>query len=828
LSSERSAEPIRTGGSIDALKHAFVDNLFYVQGRFMPIATPNDLYMALAYTVRDRILERWIETSILYFEKRVRTVAYLSAEYLPGPLLGLNLVNLGLYDEAQQAMSELGLDLEALLEREEEPGLGNGGLGRLAACFMDSLATLRVPAIGYGIRYEYGIFDQQIVDGWQVETTDKWLRLGNPWEIPRPEISFDVGLGGRTESFVDARGRRNVRWVPDRVVKGVAYDTPILGYRSATANFLRLWKAEASESFDFQAFNAGDYYGAVEHKMTSENITKVLYPNDEPVAGRELRLSQQYFFVTCSLQDMIRIHLQTAEGVDSLREKYAVQLNDTHPALAVPELMRLLVDEHGLDWDPAWEITRGMLGYTNHTLLPEALEKWRLDLFGRLLPRHLEIIYEINRRFLDAVRARFPGDEPRVARMSLVDETGGRSVRMAHLATVGSHAVNGVARLHSELLKTSVLRDFHDLWPEKFSNKTNGVTPRRFVALDNPRLARLISSEIGEDWLSSLDRLRELEPRAADPRFQEAWRRVKSENKRELALEIRRRTGIEVDPESLFDVQVKRIHEYKRQHLNVLRVISLYLEIRETGGKGRTPRTVIFAGKAAPGYVLAKLIIKLVNSVAEVVNQDATTSSFLRVVFLPDYNVKNSRRIFPAADLSEQISTAGLEASGTGNMKLGLNGALTIATYDGANIEIREEVGPENFFLFGLTADEVARRKTVGYRPRDHYESDARLREALDLVSSGFFSRGDRSLFRPLVDSLLERDPYMVCADFASYLACQDDVARAYLDPERWTRMSILNVSRMGKFSSDRAIAEYCRDIWNVEPLAEKKGAGDG
>jgi starch phosphorylase len=826
LSSEESPEPIRTGGSIDTLKQAFVDNLFYVQGRFMPIATPNDYYMALAYTVRDRILERWIETSIHYFEKRVRTVAYLSAEYLPGPQLGLNLVNLGLYDEAQQAMSALGLDLEALLEREEEPGLGNGGLGRLAACFMDSLATLRVPAIGYGIRYEYGIFDQQIVDGWQVETTDKWLRLGNPWEIPRPEISFDVGLGGRTESFVDARGRRNVRWVPDRVVKGVAYDTPILGYQSATANFLRLWKAEASESFDFQAFNAGDYYGAVEHKVTSENISKVLYPNDEPVAGRELRLSQQYFFVTCSLQDMIRIHLQTAEGVDSLREKYAVQLNDTHPSLAVPELMRLLVDEHGLDWDPAWEITRGMLGYTNHTLLPEALEKWRLDLFGRLLPRHLEIVYEINRRFLDEVRTRFPGDEPRVSRMSLIDERGGRSVRMAHLATVGSHAVNGVARLHSELLRTSVLRDFHDLWPEKFSNKTNGVTPRRFVALDNPRLTALISSEIGDGWLSSLDRLRELEPRAADPRFQEAWRRVKSENKRELALEIRRRTGIEVDPESLFDVQVKRIHEYKRQHLNVLRVISLYLEILETGGKGRTPRTVIFAGKAAPGYVLAKLIIKLVNSVAEVVNRDSTTSPFLRVVFLPDYNVKNSRRIFPAADLSEQISTAGMEASGTGNMKLGLNGALTIATYDGANIEIREEVGPENFFLFGLTADEVARRNAEGYRPRDHYESDARLRAALDLISSGFFSRGDRSLFRPLVDSLLERDPYMVCADFASYVACQDEVARAYLDPEGWTRMSILNVSRMGKFSSDRAIAEYCRDIWNVEPVVNDKRSG--
>jgi starch phosphorylase len=828
LSSEKLPEPeaVRTGGSVETLKQAFVDNLFYVQGRFMPVATPNDFYMALAYTVRDRLLERWIESSIGYFEKRVRTVCYLSAEYLPGPHLGLNLVNLDLYDEAQQAMSELGLDLERLLGQEEEPGLGNGGLGRLASCFMDSLATLRVPAIGYGIRYEFGIFDQEIRDGWQVEVTDKWLRLGNPWEIPRPEIAFNVGLGGRTESFVDEQGRRHFRWVPDRVVKGIAYDTPILGYRAATANFLRLWKAEAAESFDFQAFNVGDYYRAVDRKVTSENISKVLYPNDEPAGGRELRLSQQYFFVTCSLQDMIRIHLQTAEGVDSLHQKYAVQLNDTHPSLAVPELMRLLVDEHRLDWDAAWEITREMLGYTNHTLLPEALEKWPLGLFGRLLPRHLEIVYEINRRFLDDVRARFPGDERRVARMSLIEETGGRSVRMAHLATVGSHAVNGVARLHSELLRSSVLRDFHELWPEKFSNKTNGVTPRRFVALDNPRLTRLIASEIGEDWLSSLDRLRELEPRAADTGFQEAWRLVKRENKGDLASEIRRRCGVEVDPESLFDVQVKRIHEYKRQHLNVLRVISLYLDLVDNGGKGRTPRTVVFAGKAAPGYFLAKLIIKLVHSVAEVVNRDSRTNPFLKVVFLPDYNVKNSRRIFPAADLSEQISTAGKEASGTGNMKFGLNGALTIGTLDGANIEIREEVGPENFFLFGLTSDQVAERKGSGYRPRDVYEGEPRLRAALDHIASGFFSAGDRSLFRPLVDSLLERDDYMVCADFASYLDCHAEVERAYRDRDRWTRMSILNVSRMGKFSSDRTVAEYCRDIWNVEPVAEPRRSG--
>jgi starch phosphorylase len=826
LPPEKPPKSIRTGGSVEALKQAFIDNLFYVQGRFMPIATPNDFYMALAYTVRDRLLDRWIETSIHYFERRVRTVCYLSAEYLPGPHLGLNLVNLGLYDEAQQAMSELGLDLEKLLDQEEEPGLGNGGLGRLAACFMDSLATLSIPAIGYGIRYEFGIFDQEIRDGWQVEVTDKWLRLGNPWELPRPEIAFSVGFGGRTGIEIDAGGRRHVRWIPERVVKGVAHDTPILGYRASTANFLRLWKAEAAESFDFQAFNAGDYYRAVDRKVKSENISKVLYPNDEPAAGRELRLSQQYFFVSCSLQDMIRIHLQTARSIESLQTKYAVQLNDTHPALAVAELMRLLVDEHGLDWDPAWEITAGMLGYTNHTLLPEALEKWPLELFSHLLPRHLEIVYEINRRFLDQVRARFPGDEPRVARMSIIDESGGRSVRMAHLATVGSHAVNGVARLHSELLRTSLLSDFHELWPAKFGNKTNGVTPRRFVALDNPRLTRLISSKIGDEWLCSLDRLRELEPLANDTGFQEAWRRVKRQNKIDLAAEIRRRCGIEVDTESLFDVHVKRIHEYKRQHLNLLRVVALYLELREKGGAGRAPRTVIFAGKAAPGYFLAKLVIKLIHSVAEVVNRDPETSPFLKVVFLPDYNVKNSRKIFPAADLSEQVSTAGKEASGTGNMKFGLNGALTIGTFDGANIEIREEVGADNFFLFGLKADEVNQRKAWGYRPRDHYESDPRLRAAIDLVGNGFFSGGDSALFRPLVDSLLERDDFMVCADFSSYLACQDEVARAYRDRESWTRMSILNVSRMGKFSSDRTIAEYCRDIWHVDPVAESKGSG--
>jgi starch phosphorylase len=814
-----SVEDVRTGSSVGALKQAFVDNLFYVQGRFMPVATPNDLYMALAYTVRDRLLDRFIDSGLLYFEKRARTVCYLSAEYLPGPHLGLNLVNLGLFDAAKGALEELGLDLETLLEVEEEPGLGNGGLGRLAACFMESLASLRIPAISYGIRYEFGIFDQEIRDGWQVEGTDKWLRLGNPWEILRPEIAFEVPLGGRTEVYHDERNRYRVRWVPERVVKGTACDTPVLGYRVPTANLLRLWKAEAVETFDFQAFNVGDYYRAVERKVVSENISKVLYPNDEPAAGRELRLQQQFFFVSCSLQDLIRIHLQTSDDVSSFHAKYAVQLNDTHPALAVAELMRLLLDEHALDWDAAWEITRSTFGYTNHTLLPEALEKWSVALFGRLLPRHLEIVYEINHRFLDSVRRRYPGDEERVRRLSIIEESDGRSVRMAHLAAVGSHTVNGVARLHTELLKASVLRDFHQLWPEKIRNVTNGVTPRRFVVLDNPRLTRLVTEAIGDGWTRDLREIGKLEPFAEDASFAESFGKVKGENKKDLAEEIGRRTGVAVDPESLFDVQVKRIHEYKRQHLNLLRVIALYQSLRKGGKSDHVPRTVIFGGKAAPGYYLAKLVIKLITSVARVVNADPETSKTLKVVFVPDYNVKNSRRIFPAADLSEQISTAGKEASGTGNMKFTMNGALTIGTLDGANVEIREEVGAANFFLFGLTAEEAAERRAGDYRPRDVYESDGDVRDAIDLVASGFFSGGDRSLFRPLLDSLLERDEYLVLADFRSYLDCQREVDRAYRDERAWTRMAIRNTSRSGKFSSDRTIGEYCREIWKVGPV---------
>ena len=810
---------VDTASTVDGLRRDLLEKLFCNQGKFPAVATRNDYYLALAYVVRDRLMHRWISTARTYFEKASRTVAYLSAEFLIGPQLGNNLVNLGIDDRVRRAVADLGLSLDELLEQEPEPGLGNGGLGRLAACYMDSLATLRIPAIGYGIRYEFGIFDQAIRDGWQVEITDKWLRLGNPWEIPRPEIAYNVGLGGHTEPWVDDTGRYRVRWIPDRVVLGTPSDTPVLGYAVNTANLLRLWRAEAAESFDFQAFNVGDYDGAVEEKVASENLTKVLYPNDGPAAGKQLRLEQQYFFVSCSLQDMIRLYLQRAKTLDRFHEKYAVQLNDTHPALAVAELMRLLVDEHGMDWEKAWHITTHTFGYTNHTLMPEALETWPLPLFGRLLPRHLEIVYEINRRFLDEVRQRYPGDDGRASRLSLIGEGGDKRIRMANLACVGSHAVNGVAQLHSTLLKETVLRDFYELTPEKFSNKTNGVTPRRFLVLANPGLARLITGAIGETWVRNLDELRTLEPLARDAGFREEWRRVRADCKRALAGKIRSATGVEVDPSFLFDIQVKRLHEYKRQHLNVLHVVTLYHRLKRGVSAGLTPRTFLFGGKAAPGYVAAKLIIKLIHAVAETVNADRDTNQALRVVFFPDFNVSNAQAIYPAADLSEQISTAGLEASGTGNMKFALNGALTIGTLDGANIEIREAVGAENFFCFGLTAEEVRRRKAEGYRPRELYEGNAELREALDLIGAGAFSPGDRALFQPLVSSLLDRDEYMLLADYPSYVACQAEVSRTWHDPEQWTRMSILNVARMGMFSSDRAVGEYCRDIWRVDPV---------
>jgi glycogen phosphorylase len=814
---------VRTAMDAASVSQSVIDNLHCLLATRPEHATRNDWYMALAYTVRDRALDRYISTveSLGGGNAAPRVVAYLSAEFLVGPHLGNNLINLGIWSEAEQAMASVGQSLSDVLEQEEEPGLGNGGLGRLAACYMDSLATLDVPAVGYGLRYEFGIFDQAIRDGWQVELTDKWLRFGNPWEIVRSEVTFNVKLGGHTEHYRDEQGKHRVRWHPERMVRGIAYDTPIPGYRGATTNLLRLWKAEAVESFDFDAFNVGDYYGAVGEKVASETISKVLYPNDEPEAGKELRLAQQFFFVSCSLQDMLRIARMRDGTLRHLDGCWAVQLNDTHPSIAVAELMRLLVDEHAMEWGEAWGITQRTCGYTNHTLLAEALEKWPVPLFGALLPRHLEIIYEINRRFLDDVRQRYPGDEGLIARLSLIDESGSRYVRMANLACVGSHAINGVAALHTALLKETVLRDFHAIAPEKFFNVTNGVTPRRWIALSNPPLTALITSRIGDRWVSRLeDELERLAPLAEDAGFQEEWRLVKAGNKQQLARIIATRTSVNVDPQSLFDIQVKRLHEYKRQHLNVLYVITHYNRLRRGAAGSVTPRTAIFGGKAAPGYRLAKLIIKLINAVADVVNRDARVAGALRVVFLPDFNVKSSHRVYPAADLSEQISTAGKEASGTGNMKFAMNGALTIGTLDGANVEIREAVGPENFFLFGLTASEVVQLKASGYDPRSYYESNAELREAIDMIANGFFSNGSREVFQPLVDSLMTRDEYLLFADYQPYLDCQARVDDAYRNPADWTRMSILNTARVGRFSSDRSIRDYCRDIWQVEPGA--------
>ena len=813
-----TTEPIRIGYQVASIKQDFKDNLSYIQGRFPPIASPNDYYMALAYTVRDRLMSRWTKTAKTYFTNASRTVCYLSAEFLLGPQLGNNINNLGIYPQVKQSMEELGQNLDRLLEQEPEPGLGNGGLGRLAACYMDSLATLKIPAIGYGIRYEFGIFDQEISNGWQIESTDKWLRYGNPWEIARPEISFDIKFGGRTETYTDSNGHYQVNWIPNRVVKSIAYDIPIIGYQANTANFIRLWKAEACESFDFSAFNVGNYYGAVQEKISSENITKVLYPNDEPLVGKKLRLEQQYFFVSSALQDMIRIYQQREQSLENLSNKYAIQLNDTHPAIGIAELMRLLVDEHQMNWEKAWEITQKTFCYTNHTLLPEALEKWSLPLFASTLPRHLEIIFEINQRFLHHTCSAFLDDKERIKRMSLIDETGERQIRMANLACVGSYSINGVSKLHSELLKNTVLKDFHELWPEKFNNKTNGVTPRRFIALINPQLTKLINEAIGDKWIKNLEQLQNLEKFIDDASFNEKWRQVKYNNKVNLATIIAQRVNTKVDPDSLFAIQAKRIHEYKRQHLNLLYAITLYNRIRNNPNINITPRTIILAGKAAPGYHKAKLIIKLTNAIADVINHHPKMKNRLKIVFLPNYNVKNAQWIYPAADLSEQISTAGKEASGTGNMKFALNGALTIGTLDGANVEMREEIGAENFFLFGLTTDQVLDLKNKGYNPLDYINANNELHTTIELINSGHFTNGI-NLFKPLTDSLLYHDEFMVCADFKSYIACQDLVDKAYQDKAHWTKMSILNTARMGKFSSDRAIQEYCDDIWKIKPV---------
>jgi len=772
-------------------------HLFFSQAKAPSLATQHDHYMALSLAVRDRLLQNWVDTAEAYTRQGVRTAAYLSAEYLLGPHLDNNLVNLGMRQEAEQACAELGLDLEALIGCEPEPGLGNGGLGRLAACFQESLASLELPAIGYGIRYEFGIFKQTITPHGQQESTDSWLSHGNPWEVIRPEWCYPVQIGGTT-------------------VLGVAYDTPITGYGVRTANTLRLWSAMAPEAFDFASFNAGDYTRAVLGKVQSETLSKVLYPNDEFEQGKRLRLSQQIFFVSCSLQDMLRILKKQGLPVSTFHHKFAVQLNDTHPAIAVAELMRLLIDQEGLEWDTAWGITTASLSYTNHTLLPEALETWGVSLFEQLLPRQLEIIYEINARFLRMVRIRSPGQPELLERLSLIEEGGQRRVRMANLAVVGSHHTNGVAELHSQLLKDHLLADFAQLWPERFTNVTNGITPRRWLAVANPQLASLLDEAIGSGWRRNLEQLSALEPLLADGAFVARWQAVRSHTKQRLAQHIHQELGVLVDHTSLFDVQVKRIHEYKRQHLAALEVVQRYLRLRQ--GEDLPPRTVIFGGKAAPGYAMAKLIIRLITGIAEIVNLDPAMGGRLRVVFLPNFNVGLAQKVYPAVDLSEQISTAGKEASGTGNMKMALNGALTIGTLDGANIEIRDRVGADHFFLFGHNAEQVAALQRDGYHPMPWLDQNPQLRAALELIATGHFSEGDRQLFQPLIDNLTHHDPFQVVADAADYSRAQNAVDQAWLDPGRWNRSSIHNTMCSGFFSSDRAIADYAERIWKLSP----------
>ncbi|MFW6731042.1 MAG: glycogen/starch/alpha-glucan phosphorylase [Synechococcus sp.] len=782
----------------ESLAEAMRRHLFSTQAKSPSLATRHDHYRCLALAVRDRLLSSWVATAETYTRRHVRTAAYLSAEYLLGPHLENNLVCLGLMDEARLACDALGLDLQELIAEEPEPGLGNGGLGRLAACFQESMATLELPAIGYGIRYEFGIFRQQITPQGQVESTDPWLNQGNPWEVIRPEWSYPVHIGGQT-------------------VLGVAVDTPILGYGVNTANTLRLWTAMAPEAFDFASFNAGDYTRAVMHKVQSETLSKVLYPNDELDQGKRLRLSQQIFFVSCSLQDMFRILKGQGMPVTDFHRKFAVQLNDTHPAIAVAELMRLLIDVHGVDWDTAWTITTASLSYTNHTLLPEALETWSVELFEQLLPRQLEIIYEINARFLKLVRLRFPGQPDLLERYSLIQEGERRRVRMANLAVVGCHRTNGVAQLHSELLRTHLLADFAQLWPERFTNVTNGVTPRRWLAVANPALARLLDETIGDRWRRHLEALADLAPLVNDDGFLERWRQMRSKGKQRLVGAIQQDLGVAIDHTSLFDVQVKRIHEYKRQHLAALHIVERYLRIR--AGEDLPPRTFIFGGKAAPGYAMAKLIIRLIVGIADVVNMDPAMEGRLKVVFLPNFSVRLGQIVYPAVDLSEQISTAGKEASGTGNMKMALNGAVTIGTLDGANIEIRQHVGAENFFLFGHTAEQVHELVRQGYHPMPWYENDSTVRGAVQLIASGHFSDGDRELFAPLLANLTSSDPFLVMADIADYRRAQDAVDQAWCDPQRWARMSLQNTLNCGFFSSDRAIREYAEAIWKVQPV---------
>jgi starch phosphorylase len=812
-------EDDRTGMEDATLRRAFLDHLSYSLGKGAANSTDLDRFVALALTVRDRLTYRWAQTQETYSRTDAKRIYYLSAEFLLGRALANNLQALNLYDKAKELLKGAGLELSDVLEDEPEPGLGNGGLGRLAACFLDSMATLGYAGYGYGIRYEFGIFEQEIKNGWQVERPDEWLRFGNPWEYVRPEYAVSVEFGGRVEAVTNASGDSSARWVDTHKVLGVPFDTPIAGFRNDTVNTLRLWQARAGNEFDLKVFNDGDYVRAVEDKNSSEVISKVLYPNDHNQAGRDLRLKQEYFFVACAISDIVRRYRKTHTNFDDFAKKNAIQLNDTHPAIAIVELMRVLVDLNDVPWDRAWEITVATCGYTNHTLLSEALERWPVAMFERLLPRHLQIIYEINRRFVRSVMARFPGDDARIRRMSIIEEGGEKKVAMAHLAVVGSHAVNGVAALHTDLLKRDVLRDFADMTPAKFSNKTNGVTPRRWLWHCNPRLSALITEAIGPSWVTNLEQLEGLTKFADDGAFVDRVAAVKRANKADFVKYASDTFRFRFDPDSMFDVQIKRLHEYKRQLLDALHVVRLYLDAKRDPKALAAPRTVLFGAKAAPGYRVAKLIIKLINGIADVVNGDVDLQGRLKVAFLPNYRVSLAERIIPAADLSEQISTAGKEASGTGNMKLSMNGALTIGTLDGANVEIRDAVGPDNFFLFGLTTPEVADLQRTGYRPRAVYDRNERLREVIDLVANGFFSADDPTLFRPITDSLLDHDAYMILEDFDAYVDCQRRVSEAFLDPRAWHAMCVRNIAKMGMFSADRTIREYATEIWGASPV---------
>jgi glycogen phosphorylase len=803
----------RRSGLAESLKHDVTDHITYTLALDRGMASERDFYMSTAWSIRDRLAERWAATQRRYREQDVKRVYYLSLEFLMGRTLGNALINLDLMEPTAEALEPLGFKLEDLEEMEPDAGLGNGGLGRLAACYLDSMATLEIPGYGYGIRYEHGIFRQKVVGGRQVEMPDNWLHDNNPWEIARPDRTYPVKFYGRVDGEAGLDGEVRFRWTDTHDVLAVAYDTPIPGYRNNTVNTLRLWSARATEEFDLADFMRGDYLAAVAAKAQSETISKVLYPPDDTGTGKELRVKQQYFFVSATLQDIIRRYKRERKSFTDFPDKVQIQLNDTHPAVAIPELMRLLMDEEGLGWNEAWDIARRTFAYTNHTVLPEALETWSIDLFGRLLPRHLQIIAEIDRRLRGRVEESFPGDTAKVERMAIL---AGGQVRMASLAIAGSHTVNGVAALHTQIIRDRIFHDFDQLWPKKIISITNGVTQRRWMLKSNPALSRLITHTIGDEWVKDLPRLSELEQFADDEDFRTVWRTVKEVNKKELAKVVKQVTNVGIDPYAIVDVQVKRMHEYKRQLLNALRLVDLYLQLRDDPDLEVEPRAVLFAGKAAPTYWTAKLIIKLINCIADTVNTDPSVSRKLRVAFLPDYNVSLAERIFPGSDLSEQISTAGYEASGTGNMKFALNGALTIGTLDGANVEIAEAVGPDNIFIFGLTAEEVARRKVEGYLPFQIYESSERVRRTLDFIRSGALCSDEPGIFNGLIEDLMYHDRYMLLVDFEPYLAAQAEVDRAYRDPHRWTRSAILNVARCGYFSSDRSVQEYAERIWKL------------